>query len=277
VNIGLLLDRALGEPPLTPHPLTVFGALLARVEAGMPGRSRATGVAYTAVGASVGWAADRIVPRWLGTYLACGGRALHDAALAVHRPLVAGDLDAARALLPSLVGRDPSALDAGDIARAVVESVAENTVDAIVAPAVWGSVGAALTHRAIDTMDSTVGYRNERYEQFGWASARLDDAAAFVPARLTAALVGVVRPARAASVLRAVLRDAPAHPSPNAGVAEAAFAAALELRLGGPTPYAHGVEDRPELGDGKPPSPADIVRAVDLSRDVTFAAVLLCP
>ena len=277
MNVGLLLDRAFGEPPVRPHPLAVFGALLARVEAGMPGRSRATGVAYTAVGASVGWAADRVVPRWFGTYLACGGRALHDAALAVHRPLVDGDLDAARELLPALVGREPSRLDADGIARAVVESVAENTVDAIVAPAVWGTVGGALTHRAIDTMDSMVGYRNDRYERFGWASARLDDVAAWVPARVTAALVALVRPARAGDVVRTVLRDASAHPSPNAGVAEAAFAGALELRLGGPTPYPHGVEDRPTLGDGKPPTPADIERAVDLSRDVTFAAVLLCP
>ena len=108
-----------------------------------------------------------------------------------------GDLERARALLPSLVGRDPSGLGAGEIARAVVESVAENTVDAVVAPAFWGAVAGApgaLGYRAVNTLDSMVGHRSPRYANYGWASARLDDALAWVPARLTAALVAVVRP-----------------------------------------------------------------------------------
>lgn len=275
-GVGLLLDRVLGEPPLRLHPLEVFGAALERAESAMPGRTRATGVAYAGLGLSIGVAADRVLPRWAATYVACGGRALHDAANRVHCHLAAGELDRARAALRALVGRDPDSLDADGIARAVVESVAENTVDAIVAPVLWGTVGGALAHRAIDTMDSMVGYRNERYERFGWASARLDDLAAWIPARVTAALVAAVRPTRAGDVWRVVRDDAPGHPSPNAGVAEAAFAGALDLRLGGSTRYPHGVEHRPTLGDGQPPVAADIVRAVALSRHVTYAAVAVC-
>jgi adenosylcobinamide-phosphate synthase len=187
--------------------------------------------------------------------------------------LEAGDLDTARAQLPALVGRDPSGLDEAGIARAAVESVAENTTDAIVAPALWtlaaGSVG-VFVHRAGDTLDSMVGYRDDRYQRFGTASARLDDVLAWVPARATALLVALVRPGRARTVARAVRRDAPRHPSPNAGVAEAAFAAALGLRLGGHNRYGAVVDDRPPLGDGRPPARTDVQAAVDLSRDVTW-------
>src|SRR5207302_6219917 len=124
-------------------------------------------------------------------------------------------------------------------------------------------------YRAINTMDSMVGHHSTRYEHFGWASARLDDAANFVPARATAALVAAVRPRHAPHIARAVLTQAPAHPSPNAGVAEAAFAAALGFRLGGRNRYGDRIELRPPLGTGRPPEPGDIARAVDLARDVT--------
>ena len=120
-------------------------------------------------------------------------------------------------------------------------------------------------------MDAMVGHRSERYARYGWASARLDDVAAWVPARVTAGLVAGCRPAAARAVWRTVRRDAGAHPSPNAGVAEGAFAAALGLRLGGPSRYGDRVERRPVLGDGRSPELADIGRAVALSRDVTLA------
>ncbi|MPY94244.1 MAG: cobalamin biosynthesis protein, partial [Acidimicrobiia bacterium] len=186
--------------------------------------------------------------------------------------LVSGDLDGARELLPSLVGRDPSGLDEGEIARAVVESVAENCVDAVVAPALWGAALGApgvLAHRALNTLDAMVGHHSPRYERFGWASARLDDAAAWVPARACALAVAVARPRRATDVLRAVRSQAPAHPSPNAGVAEAAFAAALGVRLGGANRYGPRLEVRPDLGSGRAPAAADIGRACDLLVDVT--------
>jgi adenosylcobinamide-phosphate synthase len=120
----------------------------------------------------------------------------------------------------------------------------------------------------VNTLDSMVGHRSARYAHFGWASARLDDIMAWLPARVTALLVALARPASAGSVARAVSAQAPAHPSPNAGVAEAAFAAALGLRLGGENRYGDRVEVRPALGVGRPASPLDIHRAVRLSRDV---------
>jgi adenosylcobinamide-phosphate synthase len=132
----------------------------------------------------------------------------------------------------------------------------------------------ALGYRAVNTLDATVGHRSPRYARYGWASARLDDAANYLPARLTALLVAAVRPRSAPMVWRAVRAQAPAHPSPNAGVAEAAFAGALGLRLGGENRYEDRVEVRPSLGFGRPPEPADIERAVALSGAVTTALAM---
>ena len=130
---------------------------------------------------------------------------------------------------------------------------------------------------AVNTMDAMVGHRDERYQRYGWASARLDDAAAWAPARATAGLVAACRPRAAGQVWQTVRRDAAAHPSPNSGVAEAAFAAALGLRLGGESRYGDRVELRPALGMGRPPEAADIAAAVRLSHDVALmlAAVLV--
>jgi adenosylcobinamide-phosphate synthase len=239
---------------------------------------RAAGVLHAAVGLSLGVAAGTLIGSTaLATYISVAQRALSDAGRDVAEALRDDDLSRARQLLPTLVGRDPSRLDAGEITRAVVESLAENTVDAVVAPALWGAVlGASgtLAYRAINTMDATVGYRSERYASYGWASARLDDVANFVPARLTAVLVAAARPRAAAAVWRAVRQDAPFHPSPNSGVAEAAFAAALDVRLGGVNIYGTRTERRPQLGRGRAPEVADIGAAVDLSRDVTYALLV---
>jgi adenosylcobinamide-phosphate synthase len=195
-------------------------------------------------------------------------------------PLALGDLDQARLRLRALVGRNTDGLDAAGIARAVIESVAENTSDAVIGPALWGVMAGApgtLAYRAVNTMDAMVGHHNTRYERFGWASARLDDAANWVPARLTALLVALARPRRAGAVWRAVRRDAPSHPSPNAGVVEAAFAASLGLRLGGVVAYGDRIEHRPTLGPGRTPEPGDIAAAVGLAAEVErqLAAVLL--
>jgi adenosylcobinamide-phosphate synthase len=211
----------------------------------------------------------------VATYVAVAARALSEAARQVAEPLETGDLDLARRRLPTLVGRDPAGFGAAEITRAVVESVAENTVDAVIAPAVWvalaGPAG-GLAYRALNTLDAMVGHLSSRYARFGWAAARADDVAGWLPARLTALLVAGVRPGAAAAVLSAVRDQAPAHPSPNAGVAEAAFAAALGVRLGGINVYDGRPERRATLGSGPPPGVADIKRAVRLSRDVTAAA-----
>ena len=279
VAVGVLADRVLGEPPAAVHPVVAFGRLMRAVERRLYRDSRAAGVAHAMMGAGVGVAAGAVLGSTaVATWTAVAGRALGDAARSVGGALEAGDLLRARELLPALVGREPSTLDEKEIARAVVESVAENTVDAVVAPALWAAaLGAsgALGYRAVNTVDAMVGHRSPRYENYGWAGARLDDLAGWVPARVTAALVAGVRPAAAPAVWTAVRTQAPAHPSPNAGVAEAAFAAALGLCLGGENRYGNRVELRPPLGTGRPAEPGDIGRAVALSRDVCAAVVVI--
>lgn len=279
--LGLLADGLFGEAPEALHPVAGFGRVMQAVEQHAYADSRASGVGHAAVGLALGAAAGATIrSSAAATYVAVAGRALAEAATGVGDALAVGDLDLARLRLPALVGRDPSELDGESVTRAVVESVAENTVDAVVAPVLWAVAAGApgvLAHRAVNTMDAMVGHRSERYERYGWASARLDDGAAWVPARVTAALVAACRPGAGSAVWRIVRRDAPAHPSPNGGVAEAAFAAALGLRLGGESRYGDRLERRPTLGDGRPPEVADIARAVDLSRDIAaaLAAVLL--
>jgi adenosylcobinamide-phosphate synthase len=272
---GTLVDLAFGEPPLDPHPVAAFGSLMGAIERRVWTDARPHGVAYATAGLALGAGAGGLLRSvTAATALAVAGRGLADAAGEVHAALAAGDLPAARRALPALVGRDPSGLSEQEIARAVVESVAENTVDAVVAPALWAAAAGApgaLAYRAANTLDSCVGHHSPRYARFGWASARLDDAAGWAPARVTAALVAAVRPRRAAAVWRAVRHQAGHHPSPNAGVAEAAFAAALGVTLGGRNDYGHRVEVRPALGSGPPAGPGDIDGAVRLSRDVTVA------
>ncbi len=260
--------------------MAAFGALMGALESRCYGDRRSRGMAHAAAGLAVGAASGAVAGSTaLATYVAVAGRALAEEALGVAALLEAGDLDAARRRLPALVGRDPERLDAREMARAVVESVAENTVDAVVAPALWavlcGAPG-ALGYRAVNTLDAMVGHRTPRYDRYGWASARLDDAANWVPARLTVALVTAVRPRRAAAVWRAVRAGAGDHPSPNSGYAEAAWAGALGLQLGGPTSYRGCVDHRPLLGAGRRPHGGDIGPAVALSRDVAAALAGVC-
>lgn len=276
---GVVLDRLLGEPAMRPHPVAAFGWAMQRLERLMYMDDRLQGTVYLGAGlGSAVLAGGMVRSTTAATYLAVAGRSLAEEARAIAAHLGGGDLDAARAALPALVGRDTASLEADEVSRAVVESVAENSVDAVVAPALWGAMAGptgALGHRAVNTLDSMVGHRDGHYDSFGWASARTDDMAAWVPARVTAALVALVRPAAAVSVLRTVRLDAPSHPSPSAGVAEAAFAAALSLRLGGPSHYAGRPEMRPTLGSGRPPATADIERACRLLEDIGLALTTL--
>jgi adenosylcobinamide-phosphate synthase len=275
--VGIVADLVFGELAVEPHPVAAFGSAMESVEHALLRPRRVPGVIHAVVGVGLGIAAGSLVRNTaLATYISVAQNALTDAGLDVAGALEDDDLPRARRLLPALVGRDPSELDVTEISRAVVESLAENTVDAVVAPALWGAILGApgtLGYRAVNTMDATVGYRNERYEQYGWASARLDDVANFIPARVTAALVVAARPRAARAVWRAVRQDAPLHPSPNSGVAEAAFAAALGLRLGGVNTYGSRTEHRAQLGRGRPPEAADIVAAVTLCRDVTWGLI----
>lgn len=276
VALGLAIDSVVGDPPNRWHPVAWFGRLMQQVEQRLWTEDQSRGAVYAATGSLVGVAAGSVVrPTALATAVACGGRSLRRTALAVASAVDRNDLGEARRLLPALVGRDPFCLDEPGVCRAAVESVAENAVDAVVAPAFWGAVSGApgvLGHRAVNTMDALVGHRTQRHARFGTAAARLDDVAAWIPARLTAGLVCLVRPARSSAIWGCVRNDARGHPSPNSGIAEAAWAGALGVRLGGPTVYPAGtVEDRPALGEGPPPGSTDVRRAVQLLVDVEAA------
>ena len=282
---GIGADAWLGEPPAKWHPVAAFGATMTAVEQRLYRDTRAAGAAHLAVGlglaAFVAYGARRVlgpgVAAAVAVAVASAGKMLDDEAAGIAAHLSAADLPSARTALRSLVGRTPDDLDASEIARAVIESVAENSVDAVVSSLCWGAVAGApgaLMHRASNTLDAMVGHRNARYEHFGWASARFDDVLNFVPARLAVAAVCACRPHAAGSVWRTVRRDSAKHPSPNGGVIEAAYAAALGVQLGGVNHYGGEVEDRGTLGDGTPPDASAIHAAIRLRRHTTAALAL---
>jgi adenosylcobinamide-phosphate synthase len=290
--LGTALDAVLGDP-VRGHPVAGFGIAAARTETRLWADSRPRGALFALLSVGPVLAAGAGAQRWLrrdgvvvavttaATWTVLGGASLAAEAAGIARLLEAGDLAAARRRLPALCGRDPDGLDAAGLARAVVESVAENTCDAVVAPLVWGAVcglPGLLGYRAVNTLDAMVGHRSPRYERFGWAAARLDDLAALGPARLTALLAIAAAPAVGGSArrgLRVLRRDGGKHPSPNAGRCEAAFAGVLGVRLGGVNVYGGRTERRGVLGDGLPPGPRDIRRAVMLSRLTGAAAAVL--
>ncbi|WP_046727948.1 cobalamin biosynthesis protein [Streptomyces humi] len=285
---GLLGDLLLGDPRRG-HPVAVFGRAAGAVERVLWRDHRGWGALHTAVCAggavTLGAVAQRVVRpsatasvvlTAAATWAVVGGTSLSREARVIGRALQAGDVEAARARLPHLCGRDPQALDADGIARAVVESVAENTSDAVVGALVWGAVAGVpglLGFRAVNTLDAMVGHRSARYRRYGWASARLDDVAGWPGARLTAVLAAVAGDDPSGAV-RAWRADAARHPSPNAGPVEASFAGALGVRLGGTLSYGGRVEHRPVLnGEGRTVEVGDIERAVGLSRRVGWLAL----
>ncbi|MFF3224601.1 cobalamin biosynthesis protein [Nocardia suismassiliense] len=284
--LGFVLDRVLGDPRRW-HPVAGFGSAASALESVTYGDRRSAGVLHevvlvgAAVGLGVGVRGLGLPATALATWTVLGGRSLAKAGSEMADRLEVGDLDGARALLPSLCGRDPEVLDADGLARAALESIAENTSDATVAPLVWGALAGVpglLGYRAINTLDAMIGYRNDRYRNFGWAAARTDDLANLLPARLTGLLTVALAPlvqGRPAAARRAWHRDAAKHPSPNAGVVEASMAGALGVRLGGRTQYRHGTELRPTLGDGPAPTVADLHRAVHMSEAVQWASVVV--
>lgn len=285
--LGYAADLVFGDPRRW-HPVSGFGKIARAAEHVMYADTRRAGALFTTVlvggAAGLGYAADRATRRHavlntavtaVATWAVLGGRSLGYEARTLDDQLRRGDLAAARAQVTHLVGRDPSVLDAGGIARATVESVAENTSDAVVAPLVWGALlgpAGLLGYRAANTLDARVGHRTPRLERFGWASARFDDVLNLAPARLSALLAaGLGDDARAA--LRVWRRDAHKHPSPNAGPVESAFAGALGVTLGGVNIYHGRVENRGTLGDGPHPVPADIGRAARLAAKVGAGAL----
>jgi adenosylcobinamide-phosphate synthase len=288
VLAGYLADLVLGDPQRA-HPVAGFGAAASALERFSYRDSRVAGALHSGLLVGAAILLGAVLQRFTGrlcavaaaTWMSLGGTSLARTGLAMSALLDRDDVEAARRLLPSLCGRDPGQLDAAGLTRAAVESVAENTSDAHVAPLLWAAVGGApavLGYRAVNTLDSMIGHRSPRYHRFGWAAAHLDDAVNYAAARVTAALVVVcalVVGGSPSDALRVWRRDAGRHPSPNAGVVEAAFAGALGVRLGGPTAYRYELQIRPALGDGPAPTVADLRRAVRLSRVVQAAAGVL--
>ncbi len=258
---GTVLDAIFADPRRG-HPVAAFGRAAAALEARVYAGTRARGALHAAAcllaAAAPAAAADllsrgRPVLRLAATAAVCwsvtGAASLAREAERLALALESADLAAARARLPSLCGRDPSGLGPADLARAAVESVAENSCDAVVAPLLWGALlgpAGLAGYRAANTLDAMVGHRSPRYRDFGWAAARLDDIASAAPARLTGVLAAALAPV--------------------------VFAGALGVRLGGTNVYAGVTEDRPRLGGGRAATAADIRRAVRLSRAVTWAA-----
>lgn len=287
--IALAIDTVLGWPDRLyrriGHPVTWAGWLIARLdrllnrEGDSPLQCRALGalVALLVIGiaAALGSAVQAALPGgWAGTVLAgvlawplIAARSLHEHVRAVAVPLQANDVAGARAAVAMIVGRDPAQLDTPAIARAATESLAENASDGIVAPLVWGLVlglPGIAAYKAINTLDSMIGHRTDRHEAFGWASARVDDLANLVPARLTGLLFALVS-AQPVAALACMFRDAQRHRSPNAGWPEAAMAGALGIRLSGPRIYAGKVTPEPWLNpNANDPAPSDVSRALSL-------------
>ena len=287
--LGFAADWYFADPQRR-HPVAGFGQAASGLRRILYADSRAAGLAYASAlvsgAAALGVAAERVGSRPLArtvltaaaTWTVLGGTSLRREASAIGESLGTGDLAAARERLPHLCGRDPRGLDADQIARAVVESVAENTSDAVVAPLFWGAVAGIpglLAYRATNTLDAMVGYRNEKYRNFGWAAARLDDVLNWIPARFTGAVTVAASPivgGSPARTLRVLRQDGASHPSPNAGRCEASAAGALGLRLGGTNTYGDVVEHRPVMGTGRAPRVADIRRAAVLSATVGLAS-----
>ncbi len=275
--------------------MAAFGRAAGRVERVLYRDARAAGAAYTltCVGSALALGAllerlargrppAQVVITAAATWVALGGTSLAREGSTMARLVAADELDGptgARARLSHLCAREAEGLTAPELARATVESLAENLSDAVVAPLLWGAVAGApgvLGYRAVNTLDAMVGYRSPRYLRFGWASARADDVANLVPARVTGLLVALAAPAVGGSVrrtLQVVRRDAGRHPSPNAGWPESGAAGALGVVLGGSNSYHGVVEQRPELGaPARAVEVADVGRAVRLGRVVSAAA-----
>jgi adenosylcobinamide-phosphate synthase len=297
-----LLDIIMGDPRSIPHPV---GSIAKAIQAGESMMRRyftsdralkwaGVGLAIIIVGGSFGffwgvlWLAYNI-NHTLGMGVsiilmsqALAINSLYKHAQAVARPLLRGDLTAARQALSMIVGRDTDQLDENEIIRGTVESVAENTVDGIVSPLFYGFIGGpalALAYKAVNTLDSMIGYKDERYINLGWAAARLDDLANYIPARLTALFFLTLAPFTSGGwqgVWRSLRRDARQHPSPNSGFSEAAVAGSLGIQLGGKNYYRGVVSERALMGEKKRPlEPRDIKRTLVLMILVSGEMLLL--
>ena len=298
--VALVLDAALGWPKALynaiGHPVTWIGALIKKLDIwlnleGTEDRDRklaglAAAVLVIVAATIIGAIAQAILSgSWTG-YLIAGvlawplvaARSLYEHVAAVARPLVVGDLGQARQAVSMIVGRDPQQLNEAGIARAALESLAENASDGVVAPLFWGAIfglPGIAAYKAINTLDSMIGHKTPRYLAFGWAAARIDDVANLIPARLTGLLLAALSPTPRAT-LACMWRDAGLHRSPNAGWPEAAMASALGVRMSGPRAYEGGMADEPWVNaEARDPGAADIDRGLSLFRSMVLAVAML--
>ena len=301
--LGCLLDLLFGDPHWMPHPVRAMGGITALLERPLrflfpkgPKGELAAGAALVvlAAGISTGaavlalWLCRRIHPllafvaETLLCYQLLAARSLQDESLKVYRALRDGALEEARRAVSMIVGRDTDRLDRDGVARAAVETVAENASDGVVAPLLFLAIGGAplgVFYKAVNTMDSMVGYKNDRYLYFGRAAARLDDAVNFLPARLAGVLMCLAaRPAGfdGKNAWKIFLRDRKKHKSPNSAHTEAAAAGALDIQLGGSSFYFGKRVEKPTIGDPlRPVEPADILRCNRLMYAAAFLAMVL--
>jgi adenosylcobinamide-phosphate synthase len=300
--VAMVADALLGWPnrlfARIGHPVTWLGRVIAALdtrwnrETDAPSIRRAAGIAaallVVALAAGIGWIVQHVIPAGLTgkailailAWPFVAFRSLYDHVAAVRDPLRAGDVEAARKKVAMIVGRDPNQLDEAGIARAAIESLAENASDGVVAPVFWGALlglPGIVGYKAINTLDSMIGHRTTRHEAFGWAAARIDDIANFVPARLTGSLfVALAGGEKRSGALSCMRKDARHHRSINAGWPEAAMAGALDVRLCGPRSYDGELADEPWLNAGaRDPAAADITRALETYVGAMFALTLL--
>ncbi len=297
---AFLLDLFLGDPPRWPHPIRLMGRAITRAEPWFRKRFSSPLVAGTLfapalilaafiTGLALTWLAWQIHPLWGFTaetallFYCLSARSLYQAAMEIYDLLSQGKVDAARNAVRMIVGRDVDQYGAEDIARATVETVAENVVDGVLAPLFFAALGGAplaLAYKMANTLDSMVGYKNERYLYFGRSAARIDDAANWLPARLAVliiSLAAILLPnASASRAWQAARREGSHHSSPNAGYAEAAFSGALAIRLNGPNYYGGVLVDKPWIGAAfNPVRIADIGRACRLMMAASIAGAMV--
>ncbi|MCF6411682.1 adenosylcobinamide-phosphate synthase CbiB [Alkalihalobacillus sp. EGI L200015] len=275
ITLALVIDALVGDPPEWPHPVRWIGRLIACLDIKMnkvPFRLQKGVLMLLFVILTTGtitflfvWFTYQVNP-FIGVFIegliistTIARKSLKQAAMEVHQPLLQGNIDKARKKLSYIVGRDTDNLDEGEITRATVETVAENTSDGITAPLFWALIGGApfaMIYRAVNTCDSMVGYRNDQYRRFGWASARMDDILNWIPSRLTAFVMLICnRPKHhyRMTTWKLLFRDAKKHPSPNSGWGEAAVAALLGVSLGGTNYYGGNISRRDVMGEAVVP------------------------
>jgi adenosylcobinamide-phosphate synthase len=299
--VAMAMDALVGWPDRlfarVGHPVVWLGRLIAALdrlwnrEQDTPLQRRVAGAASALIviilAAGLGCLLQRAIPSGL-TGAALSGilawpfvafRSLYDHVAKVRDPLRSASVEAARKAVSMIVGRDPEKLDEAGIARAAIESLAENASDGVVAPVFWGvlfGLPGIIGYKAINTLDSMIGHRSPRHEAFGWAAARIDDVANFIPARLTGLLFALLAGRRRSQAISCMWEDARHHRSPNAGWPEAAMAGALDVRLCGPRSYDGEVAAEPWLnGKARDPAAIDVTRALELYVGAMFALVVI--